>query len=141
MRLAAAARRRKLRVLWLALAPVALLSGCRPEEKAPAPAANERHDITTEQLRTMLSDGKPLVLLDVRTPNEYAAGHLEGAMLKPVEKLSSWAKELDRSARTVCICRSGRRSQAAADQLVALGFADVYNVLGGVNAWTGELVK
>lgn len=76
-------------------------------------------------------------LLDVRTAEEYAAGHLDGAFLADV-KQDNFAKTatalLDKSKRVAVYCRSGRRSANAARQLSALGF-EVVNLQGGIEAW------
>lgn len=71
-------------------------------------------------------------LVDVREPDEVAAGTLPGALNIPLGELSSRLGELDRSRRVVLLCRSGRRSAGAAELLTASGFADVVNLEGGM---------
>lgn len=80
-------------------------------------------------------------LLDVRQPGEYEQGHLAGALLIPVKELGSRSAELDRNKPLIVYCRSGVRSKAASQLLLADGFKDVYNMSGGIMAWQGEKVS
>jgi rhodanese-related sulfurtransferase len=75
-----------------------------------------------------------VVLLDVRTEEEFAAGHAPPAQLLPVHELAGRVGELDASIPVIAICRSGMRSQSAAELLVEQGF-DVVNLAGGSLAW------
>jgi phage shock protein E len=70
------------------------------------------------------------VVIDVRTPEEFAAGHLEGAVNLNVEDGSLLASlpTLDPSAAYIVYCRSGRRSAIAADQMRGAGFADILDL-------------
>lgn len=75
------------------------------------------------------------LLVDVRTPQEFAAGAIEGAINVPVDQIGSRLAELEPRDRPVVVyCRSGRRSAAAADTLFDAGFAQVYD-LGGMTNW------
>ncbi len=73
-------------------------------------------------------------LLDVRQPDEFAAGHIAGAQLIPLGELPRRLSELPREREILCVCWSGSRSQAAAQQLIAAGFK-VTNINGGMMAW------
>ncbi len=75
-------------------------------------------------------------LIDVRTPEEYAGGHIEGAKNIPVQVLDQRMGELgtDKARGVVVYCRSGRRSAQAAEALKAAGFVDVVD-LGPMSAW------
>lgn len=75
-------------------------------------------------------------LLDVREPQEYAEGHVPGAINLPQSDLASRLEELPRDRPIFVICRSGVRSMRAAQFLKQVGFADVINVQGGTLAWT-----
>lgn len=74
------------------------------------------------------------VVVDVRTPPEFAAGHIEGAVNIDVESPSFDAQvaELDPEAAFVVYCQSGNRSRVAADRMVDAGFTEVYNVDAGI---------
>lgn len=76
-------------------------------------------------------------LIDVREPDEVAAGTLPGAVNIPLGVLPRRIEELDRSRRVVVLCRSGGRSARACDVLSAAGFDDVVNLSGGMLAWRG----
>ncbi len=76
-------------------------------------------------------------LLDVREPDEFAAGHAPGAVSIPLGSLQARRTELPAEGVILCICRSGVRSATAADLLVAAGH-DAVNVLGGTLAWSRE---
>lgn len=75
------------------------------------------------------------ILLDVREPNEWVAGHAPQAVHIPLGDLDRRAGELPAGRPVVCICRSGARSLRAAALLVENGF-DVHNLNGGMRAWS-----
>jgi rhodanese-related sulfurtransferase len=89
-------------------------------------------EIDVDQLDVVLRDGG--LLIDVREPAEYVAGHVPGARLIPMGQLSSRLEELDRNVPVHLICASGNRSGAMGDVLAARDF-DAVNVLGGTTAW------
>ncbi len=74
------------------------------------------------------------VVLDVREPDEYVAGHVPNARLVPLSELAAHVGELPRARRIYVICASGNRSVAAADWLARAGFESV-SVAGGTTAW------
>src|SRR5660397_93289 len=73
-------------------------------------------------------------VLDVREREEYAAGHVPGALLIPMGLLASRMPELDRARPVYVICASGNRSLAMTDLLRVAGF-NAYSVAGGTSAW------
>jgi rhodanese-related sulfurtransferase len=77
------------------------------------------------------------LLLDVREPEEYDAGHAPGAQLVPLGELSRRLGELRADRTIVCVCRSGARSASAAEALTDAGF-DAINLVGGLLAWAAE---
>jgi len=81
------------------------------------------------------------VLVDVRRPDEFAQGHLPGAVNLDVTApdFGPCAAKLAKTKPTHVYCRSGARSAGAAGQLTAAGFAQVSNLLGGVLDWPGQL--
>lgn len=76
-------------------------------------------------------------VLDVREPDEWDLGHIEGARLIPMGHLQARWRELDRSRRLVVVCRSGNRSNYAAYLLRQAGI-DAANLEGGMLAWQSE---
>lgn len=79
-------------------------------------------------------DLKNFYVLDVRQPEEFQAGHIEGAKLIPLNQLPKKLDSLPRDTEILCVCRSGSRSGAAVRQLTSAGFTAV-NLSGGVMAW------
>lgn len=85
-----------------------------------------------------LIGGKNTVLLDVRTPEETAAGKIEGAIEVNVlaDDFAEKINTLDKDKTYLVYCRSGRRSLRAIDTMLAGGFTKMYNLEGGYNAWS-----
>ncbi len=77
-------------------------------------------------------------IVDVREAREYEAGTIPGAVHVPLMSLPFRAVELDGAKRTVVVCRSGVRSAQACAFLASRGVANVYNLRGGMLAWTGS---
>lgn len=79
-----------------------------------------------------------LFVLDVRTPQEYAEGHVPGAVNVPQEQLASRLAEVPKDKDVVIYCRSGRRSVLAADILAANGYSRLSHLEGDMNAWVAK---
>lgn len=77
----------------------------------------------------------PFMLLDVRTPKEYAEGHIKGAVLIPVQVLETRLSEVPKDKQVYVYCHSGTRSARASKMLVKHGFNNIENVVGGIVAW------
>jgi len=95
--------------------------------------------MTPDELRRFLAERHPgdYTLLDVREPKEYEAGHLPGARLLPVTDVSERLGELEPDKPTIVYCAVGGRSRVAAQYLSGRGFGQVYNLVGGIEAWEG----
>ena len=80
---------------------------------------------------------KKAVFIDVRTAQEFDAGHIPGAVLIDVnsDSFDEMIKMLDKNAVYVVYCRSGIRSARASERINSFGIKNVYNVSGGFNAW------
>lgn len=74
-------------------------------------------------------------LLDVRTQEEWNQGHIDGAVLIPLDTLASRVNEIPADQDVLIICRSGNRSGQARDLLRAQGLARTTSIAGGINAW------
>jgi len=74
-------------------------------------------------------------LLDVREQSEWDAGHIEGAVLIPLDQLATRMSEVPKDKTVLVICRSGNRSAQARDQLRNAGYIQVTSIDGGMNAW------
>ena len=77
------------------------------------------------------------LLLDVRTPEEFAGGYITGAVNIPVQSLASRLSEIPRDQPIVIYCRSGNRSALAAEILADAGYSTVYD-MGGIQAWQAQ---
>lgn len=99
-------------------------------------------DIAVAEARELLaSDRRDTVLiLDVRQPDEYEEGHIEGAVLIPLGELASRLDEIDRTRTILVVCWSGFRSSRAAAALIEAGYAQVLNLRGGMASWDGPVV-
>lgn len=98
--------------------------------------------VTYEELQGKLNSKANFILLDVRTLDEYNAGHIPAAVLLPYDEIAQKAEKLlpEKDAEIIVYCRSGRRSAIAADELRKLGYTEVKD-FGGISRWQGELVK
>ena len=92
-------------------------------------------DISVEEFRKLI--GEEAVILDVRRKVEYDAGHLKGALNIDWfgENFTTEVSKLDRNKKILIHCASGGRSSSAMSKLKGLGFTEMYNMLGGFNAW------
>lgn len=121
-----------LRLAAVLIATVTIIRGCTTMNYDSVPA---------RKAAEMIQRDSSLVLLDVRTPEEYAGelGHLQGAILIPVQELQARVGELDTvRGRTILVyCRSGRRSLTASEILVGHGHVPV-NVEGGMIDWNEQ---
>lgn len=99
------------------------------------------HKISASKAKSMMEDGN-VIIVDVRTLEEYNEGHIAGAILIPNESISSVQPSAlpDKEAVILIYCRSGNRSKQAADKLVAMGYTKVYD-FGGIIDWTYGTVK
>jgi len=115
---------------------VLLLAGCA----APAEEISYRQ-INMDEAITMMGEESGYVILDVRTPEEFADKHIPGAINIPNEAIGSEEiPELpDKDQLILVYCRSGNRSKQASEKLVALGYTNIVE-FGGINDWPGETV-
>lgn len=90
---------------------------------------------TVQDLNTMLSAKQDVFVLDVRRESEWNQGHIEGSTRIYLGKLQSETHKLPRNKPILVICKTGNRSSFGASVLLRNGFNQVYNVLGGVDAW------
>lgn len=90
--------------------------------------------ISTMELRSQLNN-KSKQYIDVRTPNEFRGNHIKGFKNIPLSELQEGVKELSKDQEIFVICQSGMRSSKASKTLQKLGFKEITNVKGGMNAW------
>jgi adenylyltransferase/sulfurtransferase len=113
--------------------PAAPAPAPRPE-RPPQPA--EPGNVAPVALADELASDAPPLLIDVREPWEAQIATIEGATLIPLPQLADRAGELDPEASVVVYCHLGVRSEYAARMLAGSGFANVRNLVGGIDAWS-----
>jgi rhodanese-related sulfurtransferase len=96
--------------------------------------------VTVSDLADKMRQGAT-VLIDVREPDEFARGYVEGAVNVPLGRLADRVGEFDIGSATYVICQSGHRSAKAVRLLKRAGFEEAYSVKGGTSAWRGRLVR
>ena len=98
--------------------------------------------ISMDEAVAMMKDEKNYIILDVRRPDEYAEGHIPGAINVPNEEIGTAeiAELPDKSQLILVYCRSGRRSKEASEKLVKLGYTNIIE-FGGIQDYEGEIEK
>lgn len=98
--------------------------------------------ITQQQAKTIMDTEQDFIIIDARTMEEFANGHIKNAILIPEYEIAERAeKELpDKTALILVYCRSGRRSKIASEELANLGYTNVKE-MGGIIDWPYEIVK
>ena len=91
--------------------------------------------ISVSDASAMIQSSPNLLVVDVRTPEEYAQGHLQGAINIPLSDLPLRIGGLDPNRPILVYCQTGYRSAQASAILVKAGFTQVYNMDGGITAW------
>lgn len=106
-----------------------------------APKTIGYRQATSEEAVNIMQTEENYVILDVRTAQEFASGHIPGAVLLPNETIGTEDIPLlpDKDQLILVYCRSGNRSKQAAEKLAQLGYTNIVE-FGGINSWTGEIV-
>lgn len=127
----------KLKRILIIVASALIFSSCAGEDAADG----AYRQITQDEAARIMAEEKGYVILDVRTGEEYDAGHIPGAILIPYDEIGNeMPPELPDADQTILVyCRSGRRSKIAAKSLAKLGYKNVLE-FGGINTWTGSVV-
>ncbi len=99
----------------------------------------EPGEIAPRTLKHRLERGEPLVVLDVREPEEIAIASLAGALHIPMGDIPSRIGELDPDSEIVVVCHHGLRSAQVAGYLARMDFERVLNLAGGIDAWSMEV--
>jgi sulfur-carrier protein adenylyltransferase/sulfurtransferase len=105
--------------------------GARNEDAIPTISAHE--------LKRQMDAREPFELIDVREAFEYEIARIDGAKLIPLGEIAERANELQRERSIVVHCHSGQRSAEAVRLLQQRGFANVYNLEGGIDAWSDQI--
>jgi monothiol glutaredoxin len=106
--------------------------------KVDNPNAPRIQSMSVRELKAALDTNEAIELLDVRTPEERAIAAIPGAVLLNEEEAAR-IESMPRDTKLVLHCHHGGRSQQAAEQFISLGFSQVFNVIGGIDAWSQEI--
>ena len=120
------------RILAAVIAAITLIfAGCAQP--------NGYKEITQEEAAKIMQEQSGFIILDVRTEQEFAGGHIPNAINVPNESIADKQPEQlpDKNQMILVYCRSGRRSKQAAQKLADMGYTDVRE-FGGINTWQGE---
>jgi rhodanese-related sulfurtransferase len=92
-------------------------------------------DVTVDAAKSLIESNTTLVIVDVRTQDEYESGHIEGAILIPVSELEERLDELSTEDELLIYCRTGNRSANAVTILQENGFTQIFHMNNGIAAW------
>ena len=128
--------KRRIVSIIAALVFLIAISGCSAEE------GSVYMNIAPEKANEMMNELEEFVLLDVRSEEEFSEGHIPGAIVVPHDEISERAEaEIpEKDVPVFVYCRSGRRSKIAAEELVSLGYSEIYE-FGGIGDWPYEIEK
>lgn len=123
------------------LALLLVASACSSDDgdqNAPRASADPlQHELSVDRAAELLADEPGVIVLDVRAPDEFAAGHIPRArnVAYPSAGFAAEVARLDRAAKYLIYCGTGRLSAGAFAQMHDLGFAEIYHLEGGFRAW------
>jgi adenylyltransferase/sulfurtransferase len=115
------------------VAPIDYEQFCGGSEKGAIPA------MSPHELKQKMDAGEAFELIDVRELFEYEIARIDGAKLIPLGEIAERLDELEREQPIVVHCHTGMRSAQAARLLQQRGFANVYNLEGGIDAWSDQI--
>lgn len=127
------------KILIVLFIMILVLTGCTTNKSSNQDGVYKK--ITAQEAKSII-DKEEVIILDVRTKEEYDGGHIKNAVLLPVTDISSKASEVlkDKNAQILVYCRSGNRSATASNELIKMGYKNVID-FGGINSWPYEVVK
>ena len=116
-----------------------MLTGCAG---ASNNQTNTYRQISMDEAMKMMAEERGYIILDVRRPDEFAAGHIPNAINVPNETIgTAEISELpDKNQLIMVYCRSGRRSKEASEKLVKLGYTNIVE-FGGILDWKGDIIS
>lgn len=124
---------KSIRLMVAVAALLAILTGCSPSTQATTGVAR----VDVAEFATIIAE-PGVQIIDVRTPEEFADGHINGAVNIPVQQpdFADRVAALDPSATYAVYCRSGNRSQPAVAAMEAAGITRIYELQSGTKGWT-----
>ena len=126
-------------IIFVVILGVVILAGC--SSKIDKNTENTYKQITPAEAKDLMDSKENYVILDVRTVEEFAEGHIEGAILISDYEIGEKAESVltDKEQLILVYCRSGRRSKNAASELAALGYTNIKE-FGGIIDWPYGMV-
>lgn len=130
-------------VLILAAMGILSLTGCQTGRDGKESGQEEKAymKISAEEAKEIMDGTTDYLLIDVREKDEYAEGHIQGALLIPYDEIEESAEKIltDKQQTILVYCRSGRRSAIAAQTLSSLGYTDIRD-FGGIIDWPYDVI-
>jgi rhodanese-related sulfurtransferase len=133
---------------------VLFLSGCGTEASREKSSDNEKNfvlkkqetgddvkfnSITAGQAKELIAS-EDIYILDVRSEEGYSDGHIQNAKNIPLKGLEGRLSELEKNNKYLIVCKTGKTSEEASKLLVKNGYTNIYNLAGGMDNWTGDVV-
>jgi len=126
--------------LLLMMILIITLAGCSSENTS-VDTDNSYQKISSEEAKKMMDEDSSIVILDVRTPEEFKSGHIQGAVNIAQTEIAAIIETAipNKSATILVYCRSGNRSALASKELIELGYLNIYD-FGGINDWKYDVI-
>lgn len=127
--------------LLIILFSLFIITSCQGKNISKEVEKEMYETITSEEAKKIM-DSEEVIILDVREKEEYEEGHIKGAILIPYTEIATKASKMlpDKDAKILVYCRSGRRSKIASEQLILLGYTNIFE-FGGIIDWPYETEK
>ena len=138
---------KKIIIVLFAMAAIITAAGCSantPSQTASKGTADKSKEeaayinVDVKEAAKLIEQG--ITIIDVRTPEEYKTGHIANAQLIPLQEIEARINEFSVDKQYLIVCRSGNRSAQSSEILTKNGMKNIYNMTGGMNEWTGEVV-
>lgn len=110
------------------------------QKKEDASGQNSYSSITTDKAKDLLTKGN-VVIIDVRRQEFFLESHIPKAQNIPIDVLEARLREMDKSSTYLMVCKTGKTSETACELLAKNGFNNLFNLSGGMDAWSGEIEK
>lgn len=129
------------KVILIILFSLFIITSCQGKDILKEVEKEMYETITPEEAKRIM-DSEEVIILDVREKDEYDAGHIKGAILIPYTEIATKASKMipDKNAKILVYCRSGRRSKIASEQLILIGYTNIFE-FGGIIDWPYEIEK
>lgn len=127
---------RNTKVILIVLGLILLLTACTNKSESPE-VENGAINVSIDEAKELIENEDDLVILDVRTKEEFDGAHIEGAVQIPVDELEARLVEIEeyKDAPMLVYCRSGNRSSVAVEILLENNFTEIYHMSDGFMNW------